>query len=57
MPVEVRELIIKTTIGQEPQTGALQATPAANNEMTPAQEIIQTCVEKILEIIKEKLER
>jgi len=57
MPVEVRELIIKATVGQEPATGASQATPGANNEMTPSQEIIQTCVEKVLEIIKEKLER
>lgn len=57
MPVEVRELIIKTTVGQEPSTGAAQATPGANNEMTPSQEIIQTCVEKVLEILKDKLER
>lgn len=57
MPVEVRELIIKATVGQEPATGASQSTPGANNEMTPSQEIIQTCVEKVLEIIKEKLER
>ena len=57
MPVEVRELIIKATVGQEPATGPSQSTPGANNEMTPSQEIIQTCVEKVLEIIKEKLER
>ena len=57
MPVEVRELIIKTTVGQEPSSGAAQATPGSNNEMTPSQEIIQTCVEKVLEILKEKLER
>lgn len=57
MPVEIRELIIKTTVGQEPATGASQATPGANNEMTPSQEIIQACVEKVLEIIKDKLER
>ena len=57
MPVEVRELIIKATVGQEPATGASQATPGANNVMTPSQEIIQTCVEKVLEIIREKLER
>jgi len=57
MPVEVRELVIKATVGQEPTTGVSQSTPGANNEMTPSQEIIQTCVEKVLEIIKEKMER
>ena len=57
MPVEVRELIIKATVGQEPTTGSSQSTPGANNEMSPTQEIIQTCVEKVLEILKERLER
>ena len=55
MPIEVRELIIKATVTQE-GTGGANSTPSpnTNNNVSPQEEIITACVEKILEILKEK---
>ena len=56
MPIEVRELVIKATIAQDGQQG--NATPGSDNNAVSSQdEIINTCVEKVLEIIKDKMER
>ena len=52
MPIEIRELIIKATVTQESNAGnapAAGATPGSAN-----QELIKACVEKVLEIIKDK---
>ena len=57
MPIEVRELIIKATVAQETAQGSSSATGSTNNSVTPNEEIINSCVEKILEILKEKMER
>jgi hypothetical protein len=58
MAIEVRELVIKATIVPE---GTANQTPGAasstNHNVTENEEIINTCVEKILEIIKEKNDR
>ena len=53
MSLEIRELIIKATIVPE---GAANSGPAtsSNNNTSPNEELINTCVENILEIIKEK---
>jgi hypothetical protein len=62
MPIEIRELHIKavvdtggeTTGGNQNQSGLKTAGPAdANN----TDQIIDLCIEKILEILKEKKER
>lgn len=56
MPVEVRELLIKATIIQEiPLNGEGQGNH--DNGVSPAEEIIKVCVEKVLEILKDKNER
>ena len=57
MPIEIRELIIKATITQEGGQGGTSSMTGTNNEMTLNEEIINSCVEKILEILKEKNER
>lgn len=57
MPIEIRELIIKATITQEGGQGGTSSMTGTNNEMTLNEEIINSCVEKILEILKEKMER
>jgi hypothetical protein len=58
MPIEVRELIIKATIVQEGTGGASSApSSSSNNNVSANEEIITACVEKILEILKEKHER
>jgi len=57
MPVEIRELVIKATVephGGESPTGA--GTGAGSNN-TPGEEMIKLCVEKVLDILKEKNER
>ncbi|MEP7229805.1 MAG: DUF5908 family protein [Ginsengibacter sp.] len=53
MPVEVRELIIKATVSPEGDTGS-PASSKAGSSGGGSEEIIRVCVEKILEIIKEK---
>lgn len=57
MPIEVRELIIKATVAQEATEGGASAMDGSNNEVTPGEEMINNCVEKVLEILKEKMER
>jgi hypothetical protein len=55
MPVEVRELIIKATVVQEGTADATSApSSGTNNNVSANEEIITACVEKILEILKEK---
>ena len=57
MPIEVRELVIKATVTQEPGSGAAPGDTTSNNSVTDKEEIINTCVEKVLDILKEKMER
>lgn len=54
MPIEVRELIIKATVVQEGSGGTATPSPNTNNNVSPQEEIINACVEKVLEILKEK---
>jgi len=53
MPIEVRELIIKATIDEKGNQSSSTGDMNANIKL----EIVQTCVEQILEILKEKQER
>lgn len=54
MPIEIKELVIKTTV-QEPKPQA--SSPESGGE-TPAMEyIVAECVEQVMEILKEKEER
>lgn len=58
MPIEIRELIIKATVQQDGQnTRSDTGTAASNNNVSPAEEIINQCIEKINESIKERNER
>ncbi|HWJ90779.1 MAG TPA: DUF5908 family protein [Flavisolibacter sp.] len=52
MAIEVRELIIRASIGKEENPAVSPAKEKGNED--PSQEIIRQCVEKVLEIIKEK---
>jgi len=57
MPIEVRELIIKATVVQEgggEAGGGQSGAGSGNNDASPNEELIKTCVDKVLEIIKEK---
>lgn len=58
MPIEIRELVIKATVGQnEEQSTAAVSGGGASNNVGATEEIINTCVEKIIELLKEKNER
>lgn len=59
MPIEAREIVFKATVVQEGSTGAGAAAsgPSVENDVSPNEEIIKTCVEKVLEILKDKNER
>jgi len=56
MPIEVRELIIKATVVQEGGEAGVGQSGAGtgNNDASPKEEFIKTCVDKVLEIIKER---
>ncbi len=55
MPIEIRELVIKATVVQEGSGGAASAPSTnTNNNVSANEEIITSCVEKIMEILKEK---
>lgn len=55
MPLEVRELIIKATIAQEGAVNKASGSSSnTNNNVSENEEIIAACVEKILEILKDK---
>ena len=54
--IEVRELIIRATVlkaGSE-QDAASSGNASENGNSSPNEELIKTCVEKVLEILKDK---
>ncbi|MEP6727882.1 MAG: DUF5908 family protein [Bacteroidota bacterium] len=57
MPVEIRELVIKATV--DPNNNSTNGTGSNNtgSNTTPGEEMIKLCVDKVLEILKEKNER
>jgi len=57
MAIEIRELVIKATVVNESTEQAGQAAQANNNSVTPSEELINICIEKVLEILKNKHER
>lgn len=54
MPIEIRELVIKATITADAQNSTSQGNAGAAGG---AAEMVQLCVEKVLQILKEKNER
>ncbi len=51
--IEVRELVIRATIVPDATAGqSSAASVAAGSSVTPNEELISTCVEKVLEIIR-----
>lgn len=56
MPLEVRELVIKATIVSDAAAAAGQGGGSSGAGGSSA-ELVQQCVEKVLEILKEKNER
>lgn len=56
MPLEIRELVIKAVVGDESPTQGTVSNSTGSNENDQAS-LIQTCVERVLEIIRESTER
>jgi hypothetical protein len=54
MPVEVRELIIKATVVPEKESTGAASGGSTDNNVSPTEQLISTCVEKVLEILKDK---
>lgn len=57
MPIEIRELVIKATVTEEAGAATGSKPAADNNSVSGSEEIIKTCVERVLEIVKDKMER
>lgn len=61
MPIEIRELVIKATIlpkGNSPSEGGSHAENKKTSNTVPSQEeIVKACLERVLEILKDKYER
>jgi len=60
MPIEIRELVIKATVlpkGNSPSEGGPSENNKTNNTVPSQEEIIKTCLERVLEILKDKYER
>ena len=57
MPVEIRELVIKAHVSQDKNEVAKSDDTTSNNTVTSSQELITACIEKIMEIQKDKKER
>lgn len=55
MPIEVRELVIKAVVTQDNPNG--QSAGSSRGSGGSQEEIIQACVEKVMDILKEKNER
>ena len=56
MPIEVRELVIKATVSEDGSGGSAGGA-SQGGQTDPGEEMINICVEKILQILKEKNER
>ncbi len=56
MPLEIRELVIKASIDNDKKSGTTGSADNNSNGETRKQ-IINQCVEKVLEILKDRKER
>ena len=56
MPIEVRELIIKAEVVQDGDTGT-SAAQTGDNDVSEKEQLIKSCVERVLEIIDQNYER
>ena len=57
MSIEVREVIIKATVQQQTGGNTKPGGAGANNSVGPNEELLQTAIDKMLEILKDRYER
>ena len=53
MPIEIRELVIKATIEEKSSSGAGGGTVSPSLK----QQLVQSCVDKVLDILRDKKDR
>lgn len=53
MPIEIRELVIKTKINDGPS----QAPAPANAGQNSQEDMVATCVDKVMDLLKQQMER
>ncbi len=56
MPVEIKEIIIRATVG-DAGASAPQASAPAGGGMAPGTDVLQECIEQVFQIISDKKER
>ena len=54
MPIEIKELIIRATVDPKGEGGSAETGKADSSKK---EEIVQQCVEQVLEILRKKRER
>lgn len=58
MPIEIRELVIKATVQQDTGSpGKPPPGPDKSNDVGANEILVQVCVDKITEILKNRYER
>ena len=61
MPIEIRELVIKATVlsqgGNPAEAGKSAAAHTAGNEGSEKEDIIKACLDRVMDILKDKYER
>jgi hypothetical protein len=57
MSIEVRELIIKATVQQETGGATKPGGSGPNNGVGPNEELIQSCIDKVTDLLKNRNER
>lgn len=57
MCIEVRELVIKATILQDDPGSPSGRSATSSHNVSPNEQLINMCVEKVLEILKDRNER
>jgi hypothetical protein len=57
MAIEVREFVLKLMVEAGQESSSSAAATAASSNASGGEDIIKTCVEKVLEILKDKNER
>jgi hypothetical protein len=56
MPLEIREVIIRASVGN-PNQGGSNNSSGSDHEATPKEEIIKDCISQVVEMMKDKNER
>lgn len=57
MPIEIKELLIKTVVENAPASQTPQSNTGNNESLNKQDQVIAMCIEQVMDIIKNKNER